>query len=92
MTSIPSIHASFDIVAPLSPSSRCRATPAPASAAPELAGAVQHLSGLKASTDDENHPESIYEACHANYAGDDLHAVPEFPRTGESRFPSGTRR
>lgn len=92
MTSTPDFHATFNIVAPPSPSSRCGATPAPASSVPELAGAVPHLSGLKVSANDENHPESIYEACHANYAGDDLHAVPEFSRTGESRFPSGARR
>lgn len=65
----------------LSPSSRNGATLAPAGAA---SPAEALLTGLISS--DENHPESVYDACHANYTGPDLHTVPAFSRVGESRF------
>jgi len=75
----------FSRVAP-SPSSRSGATPAPAGFPPRPAGASESLVMPLASGGDENHPESKYDSCHANYAGPDLHAVPAFSCVGENRF------
>jgi hypothetical protein len=49
------------------------------------------LSGPPPERPDRNHPESEYEARHANYADGDLRDLPDLPRRAANRYSGGRR-